>query len=106
MTANLLPIYGCAALAISVLGVFAKQNRKSGWVRERPNAAEAWQKFYSDLGIVINDESPIAPAEWTPVTQEEAIGFSAQMLKLRSAVGTSIPVKQEARSSARDMVRQ
>ncbi len=106
MTANVLPLYGCAALAVTVLGVFAKQNRKSGWKRERPTAAQAWKSFYSELGIVINDESPIAPAEWTPVTQEEAIGFSAQMLNLRSALGTGTSVTQEVQSTSQKLVRQ
>lgn len=102
MTANLLPLYGCAVLAITVLGAFARQNRKSGWKRERPTAAQAWKNFYSELGIVVNDESPIAPAEWMPVTQEEAIGFSTQMLTLRSALGTGNSVAQGMGSLERE----
>jgi len=106
MTANLLPLYGSAALAITVLGLFARQNRKSGWKRQRPNVAQAWKNFYSELGIVVDDQSSISPAEWTPVTQEEAIGFSAQMLKLRSALGTGTAVTQDTRTADRDLIHQ
>ncbi len=62
--------------------------------------AQAWKNFYSELGIVIDDQSPLAPAEWTPVTQEEAIGFSAQMLKLRSALGSGTSVTMETLPAA------
>ena len=68
--------------------------------------AQAWKNFYSELGIVVDDQSSISPAEWTPVTQEEAIGFSAQMLKLRSALGTGTAVTQDTRTADRDLIHQ
>ncbi len=106
MTENLLPLYGSAAVAITVLGLFARQNRKSGWKRQRPTVAQAWKNFYSELGIVIDDQSPVSPAEWTPVTQEEAISFSAQMLKLRTALGTGTTVTQDALTANRELIHQ
>jgi len=92
MTGNLIPIYGCAVLTITMLGAFARQNRKSGWKRNRLNVVEALETLYADLGLAQPEATPMAGPEWKPVSVEEAIGFSAQMLKLRGALGTGTPV--------------
>ncbi len=106
MTGTLIPIYGCAALIITVLGVFARQNRKSGWTRKRPNMVEALEEFYSDLGFVERQAEPLPAAEWKAVTPDESISFSAQMLKLRGALGTSTPVTAAARAEERALTLQ
>jgi len=101
MTANLVPLYGCAALTIATLGMFARQNRKSGWKRVRLSIAEALKVFYSDLGLAEQEKLAAVPAEWAPVSHEEEIGFSAQMLRLRSALGASASVTQDSRVTER-----
>jgi hypothetical protein len=104
MTANLIPVYGCAAVTIATLGMFARQNRKSGWKRVRLNMAEAWKVIYSDSGLAEEEKRSVVPAEWTPLSREEEIGFSVQMLKLRSALGASASVTQESRVTERELV--
>ena len=77
-----------------VLCLFARQNRKSGWKRHRPdNMAESLEAFYAKLGVATTEEQR-AISEWKPLSAEETIGFSAQMLKLRSALGASLPVTE------------
>jgi len=105
MIENLVPIYGCATLTITALGLMARQNRKSGWKRQRANnMAEALQDFYSDLGVVTEEMAPTTPAEVKALTEEEIIGFTAEMLKLRSALGASTAITEEAVISDGELV--
>ena len=95
MTPNLIPVYGCAILTILTLCLFARQNRKSGWKRQRhDHFAEALKDFYTDLDTA-REERVIVP-DWKPLQAEEMISFSAQMLKLRSALKSSLPVTQDS----------
>ncbi len=104
MTPNLVPLYACAALTIMVLCLFARQNRKRGWKRVRTNnIAEGLLAFYEDVGVATEEQ--LAPQmEWKPVTADETIGFSAQLLKLRSALGTSSMLTRDSQIQQRELV--
>ena len=94
MTANIIPIYGASVLSIGMLALFARQNRKSGWKRERSTFAQAMSSLYKDFGIELEEaptprpESSVPPV-WAPVRPSETIDFSAQLLKLRGALGSA-----------------
>ncbi len=96
MTPHMISLYISAALSVGALGLFARLNRKSGWVKPRPTLPEAFKELCAGMGIATEERKPEAMPAWKPLTSEELIGFSAQMLKLRSALGTSSPVTQEA----------
>ena len=103
----MIPLYGCATLAIMVLSLFARQNRKEGWKRERPeNAASAWSALFSSLGVAMEETVPAVPTQTGILTLEEQIGFSAQMLKLRAALGTGTTVTQGTPVVERELVHQ
>lgn len=103
MTANLIPIYGCALLTITLLCLFARQNHKSGWKRQRPDIfAEALQSFYTDSETA--REEQVIVREWAPIEAQEMISFSAQMLKLRSALKASSPITQDSPMPERMLV--
>ena len=105
MTPNLLPIYGFAALTIVILCLFARQNRRSGWKRHRTESiAHGLQEFYTSLGVRTEDQ--IALPEWAPLNPEETLSFSAEMLKLRSALGSSSPVTKGSPVPQRELVHQ
>ena len=103
----MIALYGCATLAVTVLSLFARQNRKEGWKRERPeNAASAWSALFSSLGVAMEEPTPAMPMQTGTLTPEEQIGFSAQMLKLRAALGNGTPVTQNAPVAERELVHQ
>lgn len=77
--------------------MFARQNRKSGWKRVRLSIADALKVFYSDLGLTEQEKLSAVPASWAAVSHEEDIAFSAQMLRLRSALGASAAMTQDSR---------
>lgn len=105
MTAHMISMYGVAVAAIGMLCWFARQNQKSGWKRNRAGSlAEALNDFYRDLGIV-SEEVAIQPqAVPQQLTSEEELSFSAQMLKLRAALGASAAVTQTLPLSERELV--
>ena len=103
MTAHMVPLYATSVLTIGMLAVFARHNRKTGW-KKQPGALGRWiGHFYNDLSMVaeeasvesVSDENlavksrlPAVPS-WAPVTAAESVGFSAQLLHLRSALGAA-----------------
>jgi hypothetical protein len=89
MTPNMIPLYAAAFVTISMLALFARHNRKSGWRKLRPSVDKALDRFYADLGVPAEPQAPAVPA----VVAEDALGFSRQLLDLRQALGNSAPVK-------------
>ena len=103
MTPNLIPIYGCAILTILTLCLFARQNRKSGWKRQRhDHFAEELREFYTDLDTA-REERVIVPA-WKPLEPQEMMSFSTQMLELRSALKSGLSVTQDSPMPERVLV--
>ncbi|MDQ6679192.1 MAG: hypothetical protein M3Z09_18070 [Acidobacteriota bacterium] len=103
---HIISLYVSAALSIGALGFFARQNRKSGWMKLRPSLPEALRELYAGVGVATEERKPDRTPAWKPLTNEELIGFSAQMLKLRSALGTHSPVTQETDAVERNLVHQ
>ena len=105
MTPNLVPIYACAVLTILILCLFARQNQKSGWKRNRTESIEdGLREFFAQLGVSTDEQ--VSPPVWKPLDAEETIGFSAQMLRLRSALGTGSPVTQGSAAAKRELAHQ
>jgi hypothetical protein len=101
MTLQMVMIYLSAAGAIGVLAAFAAHNRKTGWKKTRPTFVDALSSFYMDLGLATDAHTPSAPV-LRQTTTDEATDFSLQLLRLRTALGSSttatkaVPVQVEA----------
>jgi hypothetical protein len=114
MTPHFIPIYGSSILAIGVLALFAGHNRKTGWKRQRGKFAQWLNEFYEGAYVdgvasesVFRETSRPVVTAWTPLTDSEVIGFSQQLIKLRSSLGAAgtSPVFEAPRAT-REMIRQ
>lgn len=86
MTAHLIPVYGASIATISMLAIFAWHNRINGWKKpSRPVESDA---------VDAPDSADIAQPSWNPMTCAETAYFSAQLLNLKNALGTTegVPV--------------
>ena len=94
MNSQTISLYSSAIAMITVLVGFSKANRKSGWRKSRTTLGEAFQDFYSDMGFNSNLNTP-APIQ----TSANHADFTAQLLSLRGALGSSIPMATPVRST-------
>lgn len=95
MTPEFLPIYCSSILTVGSLALFARSNKKNGWQKQRGKAANWLRNYYRDgheedtrLEPAIEVREQEIPA-WTPVSASEAISFSAQLIKMRTALGSA-----------------
>lgn len=89
MTPNMILLSTAAIATIGMLALFARHNRKTGWRKERPSLEKALNLFYADSGMEAEEKAPVAP-QTNPAA---ALSFSAQLVQLRNALGTTAPVK-------------
>ncbi|MCU1263681.1 MAG: hypothetical protein JWO80_6566 [Bryobacterales bacterium] len=106
MTPHLIPIYISSVVAIGVLALFARHNRKTGWKKQSGAFAQSVSDFYRSAYVeepVREEVSLQAPAipSWAPLGAPEAASFSAQLVNLRASLGTAGTAPQPARELAR-----
>jgi hypothetical protein len=109
MTPHLIPIYISSVVAIGVLALFARHNRKTGWKKQPGAFAQSVSDFYRSAYVEepAREEVPLqevqAPAipSWAPLAAPEAASFSAQLVNLRASLGTAGTAPQPARELAR-----
>jgi len=85
-------IYLSAGMAISILGLFAAHNHRTGWKKTRTNLAEALDDLYADFGL--SSEAPISQMNEVAAPSRsnapvDARGFSLQLINLDKALRES-----------------
>jgi hypothetical protein len=114
MTPHFIPIYASSILAVGTLALFARHNRKTGWTKQSGKLALWLKAFYEGayadrtvLASAPRETSQPAIPNWTPLTDSDVLGFSRELISLRSSLGTAgnAPVLEAPRVT-REMVHQ
>ena len=97
MTLNLAALYLCAIAAITMLGLFARHNRKIGWVKERKTFVSdllELQAAWDEIDRAVAGTGPAAASARRaeavhPTASVSAPDFSQQLGNLQKALGHS-----------------
>lgn len=102
MTPNLVPLYVASVALISILSFFARQNRKSGWVKPGrtivPNLVGIQQSWEATAELA----KDLAHAG--PTTPFESASFTSQLSNLQQALGQVEPVQVGTRKPVEEHV--
>jgi hypothetical protein len=88
MTLNLAALYLCAIAAITMLGLFARHNRKIGWVKQRKTFVAdllALQSAWDEIDQAVAGHRVMSASH--PISAEAKAGFSIQLANMQQALG-------------------
>ena len=86
MTLNFAALYVCAVAAVGMLALFARHNRKIGWVKQRKTFVSdllALQAAWDEVDVAVSGRPEIKAA---PITPETIAGFSFNLAQMQKAL--------------------
>jgi len=96
---NLAALYLCAIAAVSMLGLFARHNRKTGWVKPRKTFVSdllALRSAWDEIDQAVAGDSSMTASH--SISQEAKAAFSLDLAKMQNALGHTT-VRPETQST-------
>jgi hypothetical protein len=88
MTLNLAALYLCAIAAVTMLGLFARHNRKIGWVKQRKTFVSdllELQSAWDEIDQAVAGNARMGASQ--PISEHAKAGFSLDLSKMQNALG-------------------